>query len=115
MAFVQLDDDLLDRARHCLETPLSAALNGVGAFKRDHIAVPVGAFGAGRGLCSLDRYNFVDFIHCVRSFSDQTPIYSKRADLAHITPLWYKGSLQPFVREGLKSGSGESLLSAEAV
>ena len=70
VAFVQLDDDLLDRARHCLETPLSAAVNGVGAFKRDHIAVPVGTFRVWRGLCSLDRHNFVDLSHCVRYFSD---------------------------------------------
>jgi hypothetical protein len=89
-----LDDHLLDRARHCLKTPLSATVNGVGAFKRDHIAVPVGAFAVGRGLGSLDRYNFVDLCHCVRSFltflirqylSVQVPIYPKSAALTRFT------------------------------
>ncbi len=70
MPFVHLDDDFLDCTRHRLKTPLSAAVNGVGAFKRDHIAVPVGALGVGRGLCSLDRYYFVGLSHHVRSFSD---------------------------------------------
>ncbi len=40
--FVQFDDNLLHRPRHGLEAPLSAAVNGVGAFKRDHIAMPGG-------------------------------------------------------------------------
>ncbi len=62
--FVQLVDNLLHRPRHGLETPLSAAVNGVGAFKRDHIAIPVGAFGAGWRLCSPDRYELVGLIHC---------------------------------------------------
>ncbi len=50
--FVRLGDNLLHRPRHGLEAPLSAAVNGVGAFKRDYIAMPVGAFRAGRRLCS---------------------------------------------------------------
>ncbi len=62
--FVQLGDNLLHRPRHSLETPLSAAVNGVGAFKRDHIAIPVGAFPAGRRLCSPDRYDFVGLFQC---------------------------------------------------
>ena len=70
MPFVQLDDDLVYRTRHGLEAPLSASVNGVGAFKRDHITIPVGAFGAGRGLCSLDRYDFVGFSHHARSLFD---------------------------------------------
>lgn len=111
MAFVQLDDDLLDRARHCLATPLSAAVNGVGAFKRDHIAVPVGAFGVGRGLCSLDRYNFVDLIHCVRSFSEApylTPSVGSTTNLLQKSGL-DPYTLQPFVREGLKRSFLQSL------
>ena len=62
--FVQFVDDLLYRPRHGLETPLSAAVNGVGAFKRDHIAMPVGAFPAGRTLCSPDRYDLVGLSNC---------------------------------------------------
>jgi len=49
---VDLGDNLLHHPRHGLETPLSAAVNGIGALKRDHIAMPVGAFRAGRRLCS---------------------------------------------------------------
>ncbi len=62
--FVQLGDNLLHRPRHGLETPLSAAANGVGAFKRDHIAIPVGAFPARRRLCSPDRYDLVGLSYC---------------------------------------------------
>jgi len=43
---------------------LSAAVNGIGAFKRDHIVIPVGAFPAGRRLCSPDRYDLVGLCHC---------------------------------------------------
>ena len=92
MAFVQMDDDILDRARHCLKTPFSAAVNGIGAFKRDHIAVPVGGFGAGRGLCSLDRYYFVGLSHHVRSFSD-APHLTLSAGSS--TNLLQKGELDP--------------------
>ena len=54
---VHLGDHLLYRSRHSLETPLSVAGNGVAALKCDHIAIPVGAFPAGRRCCSLDRYD----------------------------------------------------------
>ncbi len=50
--FVQLGDNLLYRRRHGPEFPLSVAVNAVSAFKRNHIAMPVGAFRAGRRLCS---------------------------------------------------------------
>ncbi len=70
VAFVQLDDDLLDRARHGLETPLSTAGNGVATVKFDHIGIPVGAYSVGWRLCSLDRYKLVKSSHCVTSFSD---------------------------------------------
>ncbi len=62
--FVQFDDNLLHRPRHGLEAPLSAAVNGVRAFKRNHIAIPVRAFPAGRRLCSPDRYDLVGLSHC---------------------------------------------------
>ncbi len=62
--FVQLGDNLLHLARHGLDAPLSAAVNGVGAFKRNHIAIPVGAFPAGRRLCSPDRYDLVGLFQC---------------------------------------------------
>ncbi len=45
---IQSGDNLLYRSRHVLGTPLLAAVNGVGAFKRDHIAIPIGALPAGR-------------------------------------------------------------------
>ena len=109
VAFVQLDDHLLDRARHCLKAPLSAAVNGVGALKRDHIAVSVGAFGVGRGLCSLDRYDFVDLCHCIRSFltlvirpclSVQVPIYSKSTALTHFTHSRAGARFSPLIMWG---------------
>ncbi len=59
--FVHLGDNLLYRRRHGPELPLSVAVNAVSAFKRDHIAIPVGAFPAGRRLCSPDRYDLVGF------------------------------------------------------
>ena len=68
--FVQLVDDLVHYTRHGLEAPLSVSANSVGAFKRDHIAIPIGAFGAGRGLGSLDRYDFVELSHRARLLSD---------------------------------------------
>ncbi len=61
--FVQLGDNLLHRPRHGLEAALSAAVNVVGAFKRDHIAIPVGAFPARRRLCPPDRYDLVGMFH----------------------------------------------------
>ncbi len=64
VTFVQLGDNLLHRHRHGLEAPLSAAVNGIGAFKRDHIAIPVGALRAGRRLCSPDRYDLVGLYQC---------------------------------------------------
>jgi len=64
LPFVQLGDDLLHRPRHGLEIPLSVAVNAVSAFKRNHIAMPVGAFRAGRRLCSPDRYDFVGLFQC---------------------------------------------------
>ena len=47
-----------------LEAPLSASVNVVGAFKRDDIAIPVGAFPAGWRLYSLDRYDLEGLLHC---------------------------------------------------
>ncbi len=62
--FVQLGDNLLHRPSHGLEAPLSAAANGVSAFIRKHIAIPVGAFPARRRLCSPDRHDLVGLFHC---------------------------------------------------
>ena len=56
---VQLGDNLLDRPCHNVEVSLPAALNVVAAAKRDHIAIPIGAFCAGRRLCSPNGYHFV--------------------------------------------------------
>ena len=64
LPFVQLGDNLLHLSRHGLEAPLSTAVNVVAAFKRDHIAIPVGAFPARRRLCSPDRYDLVGLFHC---------------------------------------------------
>ena len=64
MPFVQLSNHLLHRPRHGLEAPLSASVNVVGAFKRDDIAIPVGAFPAGWRLYSLDRYDLEGLLHC---------------------------------------------------
>ncbi len=61
--FVQLGNNLLHRPCHNVEIPLSAALNVVAASKRDHIAMPVGAFSAGRRLCSPNGYHFVGLSH----------------------------------------------------
>ena len=61
--FVQLGDNFLDLPCHGLEAPLSAAVNGVGTFKRDHIAIPVGVIPTGRRLCSPDRYDLVGLCH----------------------------------------------------
>ena len=61
--FVQLGGDLLHCLDHVRDTPLSVAVNGLGAFKRDHIAMPVGAFSAWRRPRSPDRYDFVDLFH----------------------------------------------------
>ena len=70
MPFVQLGDHLHHPARHDIETPCSTAGNGVAALKCDHIAIPVGAFPAGRRFCWLDRYDFVILSHGAKSFSD---------------------------------------------
>ncbi len=51
--FVQLGDNLIHCPRHGLEALLSAAVNGVGTFKRDHIAIPVGALLARIIGCDL--------------------------------------------------------------
>jgi len=59
LPFVQLGDNLLHRPRHGLEAPFSAAVNGVGAIKRDYVTIPVGACPAARRLCSPDRYDLV--------------------------------------------------------
>ena len=64
VSFVQLGDNLLHLPRHGLDAPLSAAVNGVGTFKRDHIAIPVGAFPTRRRLYSPDRYDLVGLCHC---------------------------------------------------
>ncbi len=61
--FVQLGNNLLHRPGHIVEFPLPAALNVVAASKRDHIAMPVGAFSARRRLCSLNGYHFVGLSH----------------------------------------------------
>lgn len=52
---VELFDNLLNRGRHVLETPLPATLNRFRACKRNHIIVPVRALGARWGFCALDR------------------------------------------------------------
>ena len=64
VSVVHLGDHFLYRSRHGVETPLSAAVNSVGAFKRNHIMVPVGAFPARRRLCSLDRYDLIGLSVC---------------------------------------------------
>ena len=46
--FVQLGNNLLYRPGHNIEIPLPVALDVVAASKRDHIAMPVGAFSPGR-------------------------------------------------------------------
>ena len=61
---VHLGDHLLYRSRHGLETPLSAAVNSVGAFKLNHVTVPVGAFPVGRSFCLLDRYDLKGLSVC---------------------------------------------------
>ena len=61
--FVQLGNNLLHHPGHSVETPLPEALNVVAASKRDHIAMPVGAFSAGRRLCSPNGYHFVGLSH----------------------------------------------------
>ena len=61
--FVQLGDDLLHLVDHVRDAPLSVAANGVGAVKRDYIAMPVGAFSAWRRARSPNRYDFVAFSH----------------------------------------------------
>jgi len=61
---VHLGDHLLYRRRHGLETPLLAAVNGIGTFKRDHIAIPVRACPTGRRLCSPHRYDLIGLSHC---------------------------------------------------
>ncbi len=62
--FVQQRNHLHQPTSHGLEAPLSVAGNGVAALKCDHIAIPVGAFPAGRRFCWLDRYKFVMLFHC---------------------------------------------------
>jgi hypothetical protein len=62
--FVHLGDNLLHRRRHGPEIALSVAVNGAGALKRNHISMPVGAFRAGRRLCSPNRYDLVGLCHC---------------------------------------------------
>ena len=61
--FIQLGNNLLHRHGHNADIPLPAALNAVGASKRYHIAMPVGAFRAGRRLCSPNGYQFVRLSH----------------------------------------------------
>ncbi len=61
---VHLGDHLFHRSRHGLETPLSAAVNSVGAFKLNHVTVPVGAFPVGRSFCLLDRYDLKGLSVC---------------------------------------------------
>jgi len=63
MPLVQLGNNLLHCPGHNVEVPLPAALNVVAASKRDHIAIPVGAFSAGRRLRSPNRYYFVGLSH----------------------------------------------------
>jgi len=57
--FVQSGNNLLHRPGHNAEIPLPAALNAVAASKRDYIAMPDGAFRAGRRLYSPNGYHFV--------------------------------------------------------
>ena len=61
---VHLGDHLLYRSRHGLETSLSTTVNGDGAFKRNHVTVPVGAFPVEWAFCSLDRYDLVGLSRC---------------------------------------------------
>ena len=56
---VQLRNNLLHRSGHGAEIALPAALDVVAAPKRDDIAIPAGAFSAGRRLCRLNGYYFV--------------------------------------------------------
>jgi len=56
---VQLRNNLFDRRRYGSSAALSVALNTVGAFVRDHIAIPVGPFRVGGRLGFLNRNYFV--------------------------------------------------------
>jgi hypothetical protein len=61
--FVQLGNNLLHGSGHNAKIPFPAALNAVAASKCDHIAMPVGAFRAGRRNCSPNGYHFVGLSH----------------------------------------------------
>ena len=61
--FVQLGNNLLDRPGYNAEISLPAAPNAVVASKRDHIAMPVGAFRAGRRLRAPHGYHFIGLSH----------------------------------------------------
>lgn len=57
-AFVQSEDDILDRLRHALETALSVSTNRILAL-RNLVPVPVGAIHVRWGLRGPYRDNFV--------------------------------------------------------
>jgi hypothetical protein len=59
VSFVQSGNNLLHRPGHNVEISLPTTLNVVAASKRDHIAVPVGAFSPGRGLYSPYGYHLI--------------------------------------------------------
>jgi hypothetical protein len=61
--FVQSGNKLLHGYGHNAKIPFPAALNGLVAAKSNHIAMPVGAFGAGRRHCSPNGYDFVGLSH----------------------------------------------------
>ena len=65
MSLVQSGNDLLHLLDYVFDTPSSVAVNGFGAVKRDHIAMPVGAVRAWRRCYSSDRYDFVESFHHV--------------------------------------------------
>ena len=72
--FVQLGNNLLHRPGYNVELPFPAALNVVVASKRDHIAMPDGAFSAGRRIRSLNGYHFVGLSHLWSFFIHSSPL-----------------------------------------
>ena len=72
--FVQLGNNLLHRPGHNVEIPSPATLNLVSASKRDHIAIPVGAFSPGRRLCSPNGYHLVGLSYFGGFFTHSYPL-----------------------------------------
>jgi len=93
LPFVHLGNNLLYRFRHVFESPLLVAVNGVAAFKRNHVLMPVGAFHARRRLCSPDRYDLVGLSQCygfishacsiIQSLLQSEDVISKRNKIRH--------------------------------